>query len=295
MAADLAARSAAPYEGLPDVVPDAERVAAVALAEDGDVDLTTAVIVLAGMTAAGLITVRRNAVFAGHWYADAVARACGCPSIEWRAAEGDPVEAGSMIGSLCGPLAAVLRAERPLLNLLQRACGIATATRAAVEAIAGTPGRILHTRKTTPGLRGLEVRAVLAGGGFLHRVDLSHVVMIKDNHWRALARTGTSLAAALARARGITACHVEVESLAQVEAACAAGATRILIDNQSPETVRAWAQVARRVAPAIEVEATGGIALANVRAYAEAGADFVSLGALTHSVQAADLALELNA
>jgi nicotinate-nucleotide pyrophosphorylase (carboxylating) len=190
----------------------------------------------------------------------------------------------------------MLRAERPLLNVLQRACGIATATRAYVEAVAGTRCRILHTRKTAPGLRALDVAAVLAGGGARHRLDLSHEVMVKDNHWQVLRIEGSSLSAALARGRdrGIASLQVEVESMEQLEEACAAGATRLLVDNQLPETVRAWAVRARELAPAIEIEATGGIQLGNVRAYAEAGADFVSIGALTHSVVAADLGLEVQ-
>jgi nicotinate-nucleotide pyrophosphorylase (carboxylating) len=166
-----------------------------------------------------------------------------------------------------------------------------------VQAVEGTACRILHTRKTAPGLRGLDVVGVLAGGGERHRLDLAHELMVKDNHWRALAqeRRGLELVLKEARDRGATALYVEVESLEQVELACAAGATRLLIDNQSPETLRAWATTARKQAPAIEIEATGGITLANVRAYAETGADFISIGALTHSVRAADIALEVRA
>ncbi len=120
--------------------------------------------------------------------------------------------------------------------------------------------------------------------------------MVKDNHWQALARGGTDLGKALATARrqGVTALYVEVESLNQLQEACAAGATRLLVDNQSPDTVRTWAGGARRQSAGIEIEATGGITLGNVRAYAEAGADFISIGALTHSVRAADIALEIS-
>jgi nicotinate-nucleotide pyrophosphorylase (carboxylating) len=183
-----------------------------------------------------------------------------------------------------------------MLNLLQRACGIATATRAYVDAVAGTHCKILHTRKTAPGLRALDLAAVLAGGGTAHRADLSHAVMVKDNHWQALKREGNTLAGALAEARrrGVTALYVEVESAEQLEQACAAGATRLLVDNQTPETVAAWARLARGLSPGIEIEATGGITLDNVRAYAEAGADYVSIGALTHSVRAADLGIEVR-
>jgi nicotinate-nucleotide pyrophosphorylase (carboxylating) len=234
-------------------------------------------------------------VLAGAAYADAVARACEC-RIEWRAPDGRVVRPGTIVGVLHGPLARILRAERPLLNLLQRACGIATATRAYVDAVAGTGCRVLHTRKTAPGLRALDIAAVLAGGGAAHRADLSHAVMVKDNHWQAVVRNGGSLAGALqeAQRRGVTALYVEVESPEQLEQACAAGATRLLVDNQTPETVAGWGRRARELRPGIEIEATGGITLENVRAYAEAGADFVSIGALTHSVRAADLAVEVR-
>jgi nicotinate-nucleotide pyrophosphorylase (carboxylating) len=274
---------------------DPERIAALALAEDGPTDITSAVIVPSGLGAEGRIEFRSGGVLAGAAYADAVAAACDC-RIEWRAPDGRAVAPATVIGLVHGQLARMLRAERPLLNLLQRACGIATATRAYVGAVAGTPCRILHTRKTAPGLRALDIAAVLAGGGARHRADLAHEVMVKDNHWQALRATGTALSAALAdaRSRGITSLQVEVESVEQLDEACGAGATRLLVDNQPPERVREWAKRARALCPGIEIEATGGITLENVRSYADAGADFVSIGALTHSVRAGDLALEIR-
>jgi nicotinate-nucleotide pyrophosphorylase (carboxylating) len=274
---------------------DAARIAAAALAEDGDTDVTTDVTVPAGLQAEGIIEYRSGGVLAGAAYADAVALACDC-RIDWRAPNGRAVRPGAVVGVLRGTLARILRAERPMLNLLQRASGIATATRAYVDAVAGTGCRILHTRKTAPGLRQLDIAAVIAGGGSRHRADLSHEVMVKDNHWQAVTRSGRTLAEALAEARrrGIVALYVEVESLVQLEQACAAGATRLLVDNQSPATVRAWGMHARGLSAGIEIEATGGITLENVWAYAEAGADFVSIGALTHSVRAADLAVEMR-
>jgi nicotinate-nucleotide pyrophosphorylase (carboxylating) len=277
------------------VNPDVERIAAQALAEDGDTDITTAVTIPPGLEAEGSIEYRSGGVLAGAAFADAVARACDC-RIEWRVPDGRTVRAGAVVGVVRGSLARVLRAERPMLNLLQRASGIASATRAYVDAVAGTGCRVLHTRKTAPGLRALDIAAVLAGGGTAHRADLSHAVMVKDNHWQALRREGGTLTGALeeARRRGVTALYVEVESPEQVEQACAAGASRLLVDNQAPETVAAWARRARELRPGIEIEATGGITLANVRAYAEAGADYVSIGALTHSVRAADLAIEVK-
>lgn len=275
--------------------PDAERLAAVALAEDGETDVTTNLTVPAGLAAEARIEYRAGGVVAGAPFADAVARACDC-RIDWHAPDGRMVPGGTVMGVVRGPLNRILRAERPMLNLLQRACGIATATRAYVEAVAGTGCRVLHTRKTAPGLRALDVAAVLSGGGSIHRVDLSHAVMVKDNHWQALRLGGTNLADALAdaRARGIVSLQVEVESVEQLRLACEAGATRLLVDNQAPETAREWAEMARELAPAIEIEATGGITLATVRAYAEAGVDFVSIGALTHSVVGADLGIEVG-
>jgi nicotinate-nucleotide pyrophosphorylase (carboxylating) len=280
----------------PDFAADAERVAAIALAEDGRCDLTSEVTVASSARGTGRLEFRSGGVLAGQVYAEAVARTCGC-TIDWEAAEGSQLGRHSTIGTVAGPLAPLLRAERPLLNLLQRASGIATTTRGYVGAVTGTPARILHTRKTAPGLRMLDVAGVLAGGGSLHRLDLAHAVMVKDNHWHALAAQGKTLRSALAdaRARGATSLQVEVESEAQLRSACEAGATRLLLDNQSPDTVYRWGELARELAPGIEIEATGGITLENVRAYADGGADFISVGALTHSVKAVDIALEITA
>jgi nicotinate-nucleotide pyrophosphorylase (carboxylating) len=278
------------------VTGESERIAALALAEDGDTDITSLVTVPSGVPAEGRLEFRSGGVLAGVAFADAVAALCDC-RIEWRVPDGGSAPPGTVVAVVRGPLAGILRAERPMLNLLQRASGIAGATRRYVNAVAGTACRILHTRKTAPGLRALDIAAVLAGGGSRHRADLAHEVMVKDNHWQALRAGGGSLADALARARalGLSALQVEVESPAQVEEACEAGATRLLVDNQTPDTLRAWAERARRLRPGIEIEATGGITLENVRMYAEAGADYVSVGALTHSVRAADLALEVRA
>lgn len=278
------------------MVADATHLAVRALAEDGADDVTSRVTVAASQRGVGMIEARAPLVVAGCLYAEAVVAACGLEPIRWDAADGDQVTSPRVIGTLHGPLRAILRAERPLLNLMQRACGIATMTRQYVDAVAGTDCRVLHTRKTTPGLRTFEVHAVLAGGGALHRLDLATTVMVKDNHWQALRASGRTLAEALADAvaDGVTGLQVEVEALAQVDEAVAAGATRLLIDNQTPETVRAWATRARTARPTIEIEATGGITLATIRSYALAGADFVSTGALTHSVVAADLGVEIR-
>jgi nicotinate-nucleotide pyrophosphorylase (carboxylating) len=275
---------------------DALYLAGRALTEDGTHDVTSDVVLAAGLSAAASVEFRDGGVFAGRLYADAVARYSGVADLSWSVTDGEEVPPGTVVAHILGDLAGILRAERPLLNFLQRSSGIATETRRYVKAVEGTDCRILHTRKTPPGLRRLDAAAVLAGGGSLHRLDLEHAVMIKDNHWQALAMRGRSLQETLSAAAdsGADALYVEVETSEQVELACEAGATRLLIDNQPPETLQAWGTLARRLLPTIEIEASGGINLDNVRAYAEANCDFVSVGALTHSVKAADLALEVE-
>lgn len=281
-------------EQLPNLTSDAARLARLVLAEDGPTDLTTSVALRTPRPARATVESRGRTVVAGLQYAEAVAREAGCFA-GWTVPEGTISDVGPM-GHLEGDLAMILRAERPLLNLLQRACGIAAATRELVLAVEGFQCRILHTRKTAPGLRLFDAAAVVAGGGAIHRLDLSRTIMIKDNHWRAVRENGGSLAEALAEARrrGTTSCQVEVETEVQLREACGAGADRILIDNQVPETVRAWAGLARALRPGMAIEATGGIDLSNAREYAKAGADFLSVGALTHSVRAADIALEVE-
>jgi len=274
---------------------DAARLARLALAEDGERDLTSLAVHAGRITAQGRIEARSETVLAGCRYADAVARLVKI-KLEWMADDGRRIPAGGIVGTLVGDLGSILRAERTILNLLQRASGIATITRQYVDTVEGTACTILHTRKTAPGLRVFDVHAVQLGGGGLHRLDLAGIAMIKDNHWAALARNGTSLADAVQEARrlGAQAVQVEVETAEQLKLACAAGADRLLIDNQTPERLRTWGARARELRPGIEIEATGGISLKNVRRFAEAGADFISVGALTHSVVAADLALEIE-
>ncbi len=287
------ANSISHHEDLPDRHADAERLARAVLAEDGSRDITGEVVGCAG-PGVGTVRTREAAVVACLDYASAVASATGC-RMEWSVAEGDRVAADATPGTISGDVADILRAERPILNLLQRACGIATATRRFVDAVSGTSCRVLHTRKTAPGLRLFDVAAVVAGGGHVHRLDLEQVVMIKDNHWASLDAQGRGLGATVeeARRRGVAVVQVEVESESQVAAACEAGANRLLIDNLPPEQFARLANLAHRCAPAVEIEATGGITLETVRAYALAGAGFVSVGALTHSVKAVDLTLEL--
>ena len=278
-----------------DTQSSARELARRALIEDGPNDITSEIVSARGVAATAVLEYRGEGVLAGRAYADAVLTECNLKA-DWEVAEGAVVAPGRAIATITGDLADILRAERPMLNLLQRACGIATATRAFVEEVAGTQCRILHTRKTAPSLRQLDIGAVLAGGGHQHRLGLHDAILVKDNHWHVLAEHGTDLAQALERARsdGIAGLYVEVETLEQLETACSAGATRLLVDNQPPGIVADWGTVARSMSPGIEIEASGGITLDNVRAYAEAGVDYASVGALTHSVIAADLALEIR-
>jgi nicotinate-nucleotide pyrophosphorylase (carboxylating) len=205
---------------------------------------------------------------------------------------GDAVGAGARLARVSGRARPILTGERVALNLLQRMCGIATATRRFVEAVAGTRCRIYDTRKTAPGLRAFDRQAVRDGGGTNHRFDLAGMVLIKDNHRRLAGGIGRAIAAARAGAPE-TPLEVEVESEGELREAVAARAERILIDNQPPETVARWCGIARESGHPSAIEASGNMRLETVRAYALAGVDCVSVGALTHSVAAADISLEL--
>ncbi|MBI2537312.1 MAG: carboxylating nicotinate-nucleotide diphosphorylase, partial [Gemmatimonadetes bacterium] len=195
--------------------------------------------------------------------------------------EGGWADPGTTLATVRATAAALLGAERTARNFLQRLSAIATVTRRAVEAVAGTGAIVTDTRKTTPGLRALEKYAVRVGGGVNHRASLADAVLFKDNHW-ALLGTGR-LSHALARAPAGVDVIVEVETPEQMDQALAAGVRRILVDNQPPERIAQWV---KRAGPGVAIEASGGITLANVRAYSQAGASSVSMGALTHSVGA---------
>ena len=209
--------------------------------------------------------------------------------------EGAWTDAGATLAVVRGAAAAVLAGERVALNFVQRLSGIATLTRRAVDAVQGTSARITHTRKTTPGLRELELYAVRTGGGVENRASLAAAVLWKDNHWALATQAGKSIADALRAAppaqRGLPVI-VEVESDAQLGAALAAGVTHLLVDNQPPERVAAWAQRAGR---AVTIQASGGITVDVVRAYAQAGASLIAIGALTHSAPAAPIRCDIDA
>ena len=204
-------------------------------------------------------------------------------------AEGEWVAAGTVLARVRATAGALLAGERVALNFLQRLSGIATLTRRAVDAVAGTQARITHTRKTTPGLRALERYAVTVGGGVANRGSLAEAVLWKDNHWALLGAGG--LAPALASAPPGVPIMVEVEDEAQLEQALAAGVRHILADNQGPERVAAWV---RRVGPGVTIQASGGITPESARAYGEAGAALISIGALTHSAPAAPIRCDIR-
>jgi nicotinate-nucleotide pyrophosphorylase (carboxylating) len=219
------------------------------------------------------------------------------PELAWdaEAPAGSCVPPDATLAALAGRARPVLAAERLSLNLLQRMCAIATMTRRYVEAVEGTGCRILDTRKTAPGLRAFDRMAVVDGGGTNHRNGLDDMVLIKDNHRRLAGGTTRAVEAALRRAPAGMKVEVEVESEEDLREALGAGARMILIDNQTPETVAGWIRIARESATPPFIEASGNMTLDRVRAYALAGADAVSVGALTHSVAAADISLELDA
>jgi nicotinate-nucleotide pyrophosphorylase (carboxylating) len=218
------------------------------------------------------------------------------PGLVWEdeAPAGSALPPVSALARLSGRARAILTAERTALNLLQRMCGIATATRRYVDAVAGTGCRILDTRKTAPGLRAFDRMAVADGGGSNHRDGLFDMVLIKDNHRRLGGGVARAVEAARRHAPPEMNVEVEVESEEDLREALEAGAQRILIDNQTPETVARWTRIARGFPNPPAIEASGNMTLDRVRAYALAGANAVSVGALTHSVTAADIALDLQ-
>lgn len=266
------------------------------LAEDvGSGDVTTEWTVPEGARAEGRLLAKSPCVVSGLPVARR-AFALLDPDLGWRdeAHAGSHTGAGSTLARLAGRARALLTAERVALNLLQRMCGIATATRRYVDAVAGTGCRILDTRKTAPGLRAFDRMAVADGGGSNHRAGLYDQVLIKDNHRRLAGGVAAAVRDARRRAPAGMKIEAEVETEQDLHQALEAGADIVLIDNQTPETVRRWTALARRARRPPVIEASGNMTLERVRSYAEAGADRISVGALTHSVEAADISLELE-
>jgi nicotinate-nucleotide pyrophosphorylase (carboxylating) len=210
--------------------------------------------------------------------------------------DGDQIQPKDRIATLAGPLRSLLAAERTSLNFLQRLSGIATLTSRYVSEVRGTKCQVLDTRKTTPGWRVLEKYAVRCGGGTNHRVGLFDAVMIKDNHLAGLREHGTPLAEAVRQAKAKVArgtkVEVEVETLDQLQEALSAHPDVVLLDNMKPEMLREAVQLRDQLVPAVKLEASGGITLQSLATVAQSGVDFVSVGALTHSAPALDIALD---
>ena len=273
------------------------RAVVFALAEDiGSGDVTTLAAVPETAQASAVVRAREPLVVAGLALAEAAFRELSTSVYVTRPIEdGDRVTEGKPLLQVAGPARALLSAERVALNFLQRLCGIATITAQFVEAIKGTRAQILDTRKTTPGWRRLEKYAVTCGGGRNHRIGLFDMVLIKDNHLAALRNEPpNAIAAAVQRARakypGLKV-EVEADTLEQVEQAVAAGAEIVLLDNMNLVQLRRAVQSCKDRAL---TEASGGVTLAGVRAIAETGVDFISVGALTHSARAVDIGLDFE-
>ena len=263
-----------------------------ALAEDlGRGDVTTEAVVSRGARGRARLEQRAPGVPAGVKVAEAVFRRVD-HGLRWHAhaQEGRWREPG-LVAEVAGAAGAILAGERVALNFLGRLSGIATLTAAYVRAVEGTGARILDTRKTTPGMRALEKEAVLAGGGHNHRIGLFDAVLVKENHAVLAGGVGAAARRAVASAPGGLLVEVECATLAEVEEALEAGVRRLLLDNMSPAELRRAVSV---VAGRAELEASGGVTLESVRQIAETGVDFISVGALTHSAPALDVALELE-
>ncbi|WP_285725234.1 carboxylating nicotinate-nucleotide diphosphorylase [Psychromicrobium xiongbiense] len=288
--------TAAPIQGLTRWQIDS--VVSAALLEDAPYgDLTCQVAIGESAQASALLNAREPGVLAGAVVFDSAMR-LSSPEImvEWLVHDGETFAAGAALARLHGPAAAMLTGERVGLNLVQRLSGIATLTRRFVEAVAGTGVRIVDTRKTTPGLRALERYAVRCGGGHNHRFSLSDAVMIKDNHLAVLtggdpAKITSALAGLRDRLSHTTHCEVEVDRLEQIEPVLAAGVDTIMLDNFSLEDL---ARGVRQVNGRALVEASGNVRLDTVAAIARTGVDLISSGALTHSVRALDLGLDVD-
>lgn len=269
-----------------------------ALAEDvGGGDVTTLATVPADHQSHAVMRAREPLVLAGLAFAVAAFRELSADlKHDAPKADGEKVQPGEVLLAVTGSTRAILTAERVALNFVQRLSGVATAAAQYVEAVRGTRAQILDTRKTTPGWRRFEKYAAACGGALNHRIGLHDMVLIKDNHLAALRdERPNAIAAAVQRARTHypqLKIEVEADNLEQVAQADAAGADFILLDNMSPEQLRAAVELVRGRA---QTEASGGVNLKTVRAIAESGVDFISVGAITHSARAVDIGLDFEA
>lgn len=272
-------------------------VVSAALLEDAPWgDITSELLIPADAVATADLVAREPGVFSG----SAVFRAAfeltdPTIAVQILVADAAPFSTGDVLARVTGSARGILRAERIGLNLVQRMSGIAALTAQYVAETAGTTARIVDTRKTTPGLRALERQAVRDGGGYNHRFSLSDAVMAKDNHLAVLTASGISVTDALlglrAKLSHTTHLEVEVDRIDQIEPVLAARVDTIMLDNFSPEQLREGVAI---VAGRAIVEASGGVNLGTVRAIAASGVDVISVGALTHSVRALDLGLDVR-
>jgi nicotinate-nucleotide pyrophosphorylase (carboxylating) len=264
-----------------------------ALAEDvGAGDITSDLVVPAGARARARIEQKAPGVVAGLDVAQAVFERVD-PDLQWKPDTIDGSRGDQrVLATVTGSGRSILTAERVALNLLGRLSGVATLTAAYVDAIAGTRSRILDTRKTTPGMRALEKRAVLAGGGHNHRAGLWDAVLVKENHSALAGGVGEATRLALAGAPKGMLVVIECATLAEVDDALAAGVTHVLADNMTLDELR---ETVRRCSGQATVEASGGVNLETIRDIAATGVDFISVGALTHSAPALDVSLTLEA
>jgi nicotinate-nucleotide pyrophosphorylase (carboxylating) len=275
-----------PTPKLPDDVSEAVRRA---LAEDvGAGDLTAALIPADARAEAQVIT-RENAVLCGTaWFDEVFRQADERIRVVWRAKDGETINAGQGLCKITGPARGLLTGERVALNFLQLLSGTATRTRQYVNAVRGTKANILDTRKTVPGLRRAQKYAVACGGGQNHRLGLYDAILIKENHIAAAGSITAALEAARHSAPKGVSVEIEVENIGQLRQALAAGADRLLLDNFGVDDLKAAVAETRGRA---QLEASGGITLSNIRAIAETGVDFISIGDMTKNVRAVDLSM----
>jgi nicotinate-nucleotide pyrophosphorylase (carboxylating) len=263
-----------------------------ALEEDlGAGDATSEATVPEAARARGVLLAKQELVLAGLDVARLVFEALD-PAMKLtpEGREGDRFFPDTVIATVQGRARSMLAAERVALNFLQRLTGVATLTRRFVDAVAGTSARIRDTRKTTPLLRFLEKHAVEVGGAVPHRGGLDSGILVKDNHVRLCGSVRQATLRAVAGARGLPV-EIEVDAAEQIEDAIEAGAQMILLDNFTPDQVR---EAVRRAGGRVPLEVSGGVKLETVRAYAEAGPDYIAIGALTHSAPAVDISLEIE-
>jgi nicotinate-nucleotide pyrophosphorylase (carboxylating) len=270
---------------------DFDAIIDAALREDmPEGDITSESVIPAGAVSEAVFLAKEDGVLAGLPVARRVFEKID-PSVEFaeEVRDGAAFKGSDILARLKGPTVALLKGERTALNFLQRLSGIATVTRRFVDAVQGTKAKILDTRKTTPGLRLLEKYAVKTGGGTNHRLSLSDMVLIKDNHLRHVGSVAEAVRRARAAAKPGIRIEVEAADLSQVRDALAAGADMIMLDNMTLEAMRAAVTLAGGRVP---LEASGNMSLDRVRAVARTGVDLISVGALTHSARAIDISLD---